>query len=394
MSGTRPWIAYVGPVGFPEGGAAARRILGNAKAIVAAGWDVTIVSGQPPGAEGAQFDVAPGIDCVRLNERDAEHLPKALRYTRYLTMGARSRDWIGQHAVPPAAIILYSGYSPYLLQFTGWAQRRGIPVIFDAVEWYTAPSALGFVTSPYHWNVELAMRALIPRCNGVIAISRALETYFSGRGVPCCRIPPLIDTGETPVRGPVSRTGPLRLVYAGQPGRKDLIDAIVTAVVEADAGRKRLHLDIVGVSERELLARPGLAALSGTIPDCITAHGVVPHAKAVHFVAEADFTIFLREINRVSTNGFSTKFVESLGLGTPVITNLTGDLSLHLQDGKTGFVCETPTAAALADVLRKALDRPESDLNKMRGHAREEAERAFDFHSRVATLRCFLDMFN
>ena len=49
MSTHRPWIAYVGPVAFPEGGAAARRILGNAKALVGAGHDVVIVSGQRHG---------------------------------------------------------------------------------------------------------------------------------------------------------------------------------------------------------------------------------------------------------------------------------------------------------------------------------------------------------
>ena len=92
MNAHRPWIAYVGPVAFPEGGAAARRILGNAKALVAAGYDVVIVSGQRPGEQGVIFDVAPGIRCVSTSERDAEHLPKTVRYARYVMMGARSRQ--------------------------------------------------------------------------------------------------------------------------------------------------------------------------------------------------------------------------------------------------------------------------------------------------------------
>ncbi|MBV7377952.1 glycosyltransferase [Maritimibacter sp. DP4N28-5] len=358
---------------------------------MAAGWDVTIVSGHRPGPEGAAFDVAHGISCVRLNERDAEHLPTALRYGRYLTMGARSRAWVSQQSTPPAAIILYSGYSPYLLQFTDWARRRGIPIIFDAVEWYTAPSAIGFATSPYLWNVELAMRVLIPRCDGVIAISSALERYYARRSLATCRIPPLIDVSETPEGAPGTCDGPLKLVYAGQPGRKDLIDAVIKAVVAVDGGCRRLHLDIVGMTPEDLKHRPALRQYANSLPDCIAAHGILPHSDAVEFVARADFTVFMREINRVSTNGFSTKFVESLSFGTPVITNFSGDLSHYLQHHETGLICASPSEEALAAVLQDALSIPSAALGQMRKAARAEAKRSFDYQSQVATLRCFID---
>lgn len=392
MPDIRRWIAYVGPVDFPEGGAAARRILGNARALVSAGYDVVIISGQRPAPGCEIFDVAPGIRCVSVNERDAEHLPKAVRYMRYALMGARSRRWLDSRTCLPAAVILYSGYSPYLMQFMGWARRRSVALLFDAVEWYASPTLPAFMISPYLWNTEFAMRVLIPQLDGVVAISRALECYYRARGVPVGRVPPLFDPVEIlpSVSEPVAGA-PLKLVYSGSPGRKDLIDMVIEAVIRRDAGTGCLRLEIVGLSEEELRSRAPLRKRDGVIPDCLVAHGRVSHARSMELVGRADFTVFLRHVDRVSTNGFPTKFVESLALGTPVITNITSDLAEHLHDGQTGLVCQEPTPSGLAVALDRALELDACVRNAMRQAARAEAERAFSYGAYVETLGGLID---
>lgn len=387
MSERRPWIAYVAPVAFPEGGAAARRMLGNAKALVAAGYDVVIVSGQWPGAEGADFELAPGIRCVSVNERDAEQLPNALRYVRYMTMGARSRRWMDAQSQRPHAVILYSGYAPYLLQLTGWARRRAVPLIFDAVEWYTAASFPRFLASPYLWQIEFAMRVLIPRVDGVIAISEALEQYYMHKNMRVLRVPPLFDPTEIVASAPATDPrGRLQLAYAGSPGRKDLIDLTIEAVLRLDRGQERIVLNIVGLSEDQLRARTPLHQRGGVIPDSLRAHGRVSHARSIEVVGQADFTVLLRQPNRVATHGFPTKFVESLALGTPVIANITSDLAGHLRDGETGLVCPTPTLDAIIAALERALDMHTNKLSAMRRAARTEAERAFRYQVHAAAL--------
>ena len=392
MSSPRPWIAYVGPVAFPEGGAAARRILGNAKALVVAGYDVVIVSGQRPGRWGADFEVASGIRCVSVNERDAEQLPKALRYMRYALMGSRSRRWLNAQLTMPEAVVLYSGYTPYLLQFTGWARRKRVALLFDAVEWYTASNFTLFMVSPYLWNTELAMRALIPCVNGIIAISRALERYYAERGVQVVRVPPLFDPADiTLSMPPLDAHGRVRLVYAGSPGRKDLLDIVIEAVITTDAGSGRFVLDIVGLNEDEMRTRGPMRSRGGVLPPCIRVHGNVSHVRAQAIVGEADFSVFLREVNRVSTCGFPTKFVESMAVGTPVITNLTSDLSDHLRDTETGLICEQPTCAALKNALIRSLEISESERRQMRIAARTEAERAFSFSHYVVALGSLID---
>ena len=392
MAEKRPWIAYVGPFAFPEGGAAARRILGNSKALAAAGYDVLIVSGQHSGHEDEIFDVAPGIRCICVNERNAEHLPKPLRFARYALMGAPSRRWLDTQSEPPTAVILYSGYSPYLLQFTGWARRRQVALLFDAVEWYSAANLPRFLVSPYLWNTEFAMRVLIPRLDGVVAISRALEGYYGAKGLPVARIPPLFDPADTaptmPTPDPRRR---LRLAYSGFPGRKDLVDIVIETVVRRDDGAGRILLEIAGLSENELRRRPPLRKRGGVIPECLRAHGRVDHALSTEIVGRADFTVFLRHKNRVSKNGFPTKFVESLTLGTPVIANISGDLADNLRDGETGLVCAKPTVQALCETLDRALSLDIDARCAMRDAARIEAERVFIYGAYAKTLGQLID---
>ncbi|MDP3378632.1 MAG: glycosyltransferase [Brevundimonas sp.] len=376
----RPFVVYVGPFAFPEGGAAARRILGNAQSLVASGYQVLVLSGQQA-PDDEVHSLGDGIFLASTSERNAEHLPNLLRLTRYVTMGAKSRDWLDRLEARPAAVILYSGYTPYILQLRGWCRRAGVPLIFDAVEWYTAASPLGFAASPYLWQTEIAMRWLIPRLDGVIAISRWLEDHYTRAGLPVVRVPPTLDVKATPV-GQGGDGDRLTLVYAGTPGRKDLLGVLLQAVATVDPNGERLRLDIYGPGPDDLKAY-GL----DDIPLSVTAHGSVAQATAMAGVARADFSVLLRRPDKVATAGFPTKFVESLAVGTPVIATLTSDLADHLVDGENGLICGDASPETVARVLERALAMTTKQKSALRKAARHTAETGFDYRRHTDGLR-------
>jgi glycosyltransferase involved in cell wall biosynthesis len=285
-------------------------------------------------------------------------------------------------------MILYSGYSPYLLQLTGWARRQDVPFLFDAVEWYAAASVGGFLASPYLWNTEIAMRMLIPRLDGVIAISRALECYYAERRMQVGRIPPLIDPDEIVQASPApDPRGRIRLAYCGSARTKDLLDIVIDAVIARDGKGGRFLLDIAGPSEADIRKCRPVRARGGELPDCLRVHGHVSHARSLEIVGNADFSVFLRHVTRVSRNGFPTKFVESLALGTPVIANLTSDLAEHLRDGETGLVCPSATRESLEVALDRAFELGAQKRAELRIGARSEAEREFAYGGHAATLK-------
>lgn len=421
MNHTKPiandWVAYVGPIDFPEGGAATRRVLGISQSLCDAGYRVTVVSGYLSAnrAEGESVAVEPGIESVQVNERSAEHLPKWLRFARYFMMGRRSRRWFEQQSEWPKAIIIYSGYSPYLLAFSRWAKKRGIKIIFDAVEWYAAESWLGFITSPYLMNTELSMRYLIPKTDGVICISRALQDYYDGKQVPTVRVPPTLsifpksttDIVYTPTVdniNPATGNGPIRLVYAGTPGKKDRLDKIATAVKqlnsqqnsdELNRRQRTLELHVVGMNEIEFINYMGLSPESGAwdqqtlITAGLVCHGQIAHAAVTALLQQTHYTIFIREINRVSTFGFPTKYVESIAFGCPVITNITSDLE-QFHHTTTGIVVPSTKVADIEASLMHAMSLSESQYCAQREQAYQVAIKYFDVAHYAKPLKQFI----
>lgn len=409
------WIAYVGPIDFPEGGAAARRVLGMSQSLVLAGYKVTVVSGYLASGrvEGEATIIQPGIESVQINERSAEHLPKLLKFVRYFTMGRRSRDWFEQQQDWPKAIVIYSGYSPYLLNFIAWAKRRGIKIIFDAVEWYAAESRLGFWMSPYLMNTEFAMRYLVPKADGVICISSALQHYYQAKKRPTVRIPPTLTFHETTstldqLNRPKLGSGPVKLFYAGSPGKKDRLDKIAIAVAQVNQPRgkqedlenlaipqREIELHIVGLNQLEFNAYMEQSPESqkwnamGGATAKIICHGRITHAEVSELLKQAHFTIFVREQNRVSEFGFPTKYVESLALGCPVITNLTSDLSLY-HSVDTGLLVSSSELNDIESALRSALALSDKRYKEMTDNAHRKGRSSFDVEIFQDALRKFI----
>lgn len=387
----RGWIAYVFPSTFPEGGAAARRVLGNAQSLLAAGWEVTVISAQLDTRLGVRQPLEPGLSLVSTGERDAENLPRALKRARYALMGRQTCQWIAAQACPPAAVVLYSGYSPYLMNLMPLCRRLKVPLVFDAVEWYAAPSRAGFLASPYLWNTEFALRVLIPRASGVIAISSWLANYYRGRGRPVVQIPPTLDTARVAPRlddGQGIAGGPIRLSYCGS-ASNDLLDLVIAALKTLDPDGQQFVLDVAGPSRAEVLELPSLRGGS-SLPPVVRLHGRLDHAESLALTRQADFSVFLRTVNRVSTAGFPTKFGESMAVGTPVITTLTSDLAAYLHDGENGLICPEASVPALITVLERIAQLSPAGRLALRQKARNTAEQCFDFRHYTARLGDFL----
>ena len=383
-NGERPWIAYVGPFHYPDGGAAARRVLGMAESFSLAGFDVVVASGagDSEDAEDALVPQAPGISYCLLPERMAEHWPRPLRRFRYAWMGARTVAWLASRPTPPAAVVLYSGYTPYLQRLLPWCRRNRVRLLFDAVEWYEPEHASGYLTSPYQWNIEWAMRRLIPMTDGVIAISRYLADYYRSRGLPVAIVPP---TTSAIAAGDWQPDGVLRLCYAGSPGsHKDDLGTVLRAVARLAESGASVRLDVAGPDPVHVAALLGVQSCAGLT--WLRAHGMLPHATVARLVGEADFTVLVREDRRQSNAGFPTKFVESFASGTPVIANLTSDLGQHLRDGETGLVCNSNDVDSLAATLRRALALDIVAKRRMRGACMVHALSFFHPQTYASTL--------
>ena len=385
----RETVLYLGPVDFPSGGAAARRILGISLAVMDAGYDVIIGSGQLRDPKlGKDFNYK-GIGVYSLSERNSEHLPTIFKHFSYIGMGAKTISWLEGLNFKPKAIFLYSGYSPYLLRLIPWCRDNNVPLIFDAVEWYQASHQRLGILSPYQLNIELAMRYLIPKVRNVISISSYLSNYYKNNSCNTILIPPLIDTNEYIPKDNVNNSRFIDLAYTGSPGKKDLLEVCLEGILKVDPTGTHFRFTIAGISKSELLKYSIFDKIK-TFPKNIVCKGVVSQSEAMAIVRDADFTLLLRKDERYANAGFPTKFVESFAVGTPVISNLTSDMGNYLKDKETGIVCEEANVPSLCKALLKVVSLSESEKVIMSNKARLVSESQFDIKNYTSIIDCFL----
>jgi glycosyltransferase involved in cell wall biosynthesis len=311
---------------------------------------------------------------------------------RHFSWGDKTIRWLDSLRPRPDAVLLFGGYVPYMARLVPWCRRNSTALLVDVVEWYQPSHQRGGVFGPFNLNTELALRWYYPKADGVVAISRFLQRHFEACGCRTIRIPPTLDVRATVPRLQSGKGETLTLVYAGVPGKKDLLGNVLEAVLRVDPAGRRVRLVVAGPRTESLLDLPQVKGrLRGRLPDHIQALGRVSHDVVTDLVRGADFVPLLRPPLRYAQAGFPTKVVESLAVGTPVICNLTSDLSEYVHDGKEGILCPDFTAEACSAALERALALSPTELTQMRRAARSAAERWFDFRSYTEELAAFMD---
>ena len=385
-------VAYVTPFGVRDGSASAQRIFGMARTFQQAGHQVVIGAGDHPGLRAAASGPDDASETHALGELPPADWRAPQKALRVLSWGGPTVRWLDRMQPQPDAIVVYGGSTPYMRRLIPWCRARAIPIVVDAVEWYESSHLPGGALGPFSLTNALAMRWYYPKARNVIAISRFLEHHYEERGCLVVRVPPTRDVGRTPVRLD-ERQGPLRLAYAGVPGRKDLIDRVVQGVIEINRGHPVPHVEftIAGPSADDVMSMPSLRATGfKALPPWLTAYGRISPPEVNALLRGADFMPLLRPRERYSAAGFPTKVTESLAAGTPIICNLTGDLADYLVDGHEALLCSDSSSASFADALERAVALPVAQRTAMRMHARRRAEASFDYHNYVGEVERFL----
>ncbi len=171
------------------------------------------------------------------------------------------------------------------------------------------------------------------------------------------------------------------LLYAGLPGRKDLLKEILVALASlAPAERGRIEFRLLGPTRQDLLRLLGRSSgLLDALGDTVKPLGRVPHNRVLAELHEASFAVLLRPDRRYANAGFPTKVPESLAAGAPILLNFTSDLADFLGDGTAVVEIRDGSAAEVEKALRRVLALSQDELQDLRRCARTKAEQHFDY---------------
>lgn len=377
---SRPWVAYVVAFPYPWGEAGSRRVHGICRSIVATGRDVLVIALPTPGTPyvaGSRLVIADSRSggCVRTISRKALPASALRRQWAHHVSGARDALDLIERVSPyrPSHVIVYGTLTTPLLQVLRWGRANGVSVLADIVERYSPRQFRGGALSPGYVLSTAGFELVAPQLDGVIAISRHIESYFVAHGVRTLRIPPTVDLSQIPRGEPSSDR--MTFGYFGSPGRKDLLAVVVEAFVRGRraSGRDDLRLIIGGDGTRAAASSRKGQGLEG-----VEFLGRIPQHEVSAVLGSLHATMLARPRARYAEAGYPTKVVESLSVGTPVLCNLTGDLGEVIREGETGWISSGPSINEMASAFSRAAGTSHEDLVRMRQSSRSTAEEWFD----------------
>lgn len=371
---------------YPEGDAGSVRQAVFAKMLRAEGYHVTVVGmGAPTG-----FEIVPGepADYISFRHENAGTWGRICNLAGYWLNLKRFLNRFGR------IDLLFVVNPPATAFFTArrYAKANGIPMLYDCVEWYSPEEfSMGKLSPSYYINNRYNTKWIDAPCS-VVAISSYLEKHFRGRGLRTVRIPAIMDVQAMQSRK-TTEENRVVFLYAGSPGKKDSLAQVVEAyTLLPETVRSATQLRLVGIDKSQLSGLCGVEESTfRLLGDRLQCLGRVSRHEVLRQLEQADFTVLLRPAGlRYAMAGFPTKVTESLACATPVILNLTSDLSMYIRDMENGLVVRDDTSASLAQAMERATRLQYGQRLAMQRQARKTAEECLDFRCFQAQLHSLL----
>ena len=338
---------YIGGFELPDKNAAAHRVLSNAKVIRDFGGQVVFA-----GVDKEQAWNKPILDTKGVHQGfttfSVPYPTNKKEWINYLTDIGSYIDII-EADTSINTIIFYNFPAVAMKKLLIYCHQKGIKCVADVTEWYSA-SGKGFAFFVIKGiDTWLRMHVYHKQMDGLIVISKYLADYYSKQN-NVIRIPPLIDLKEAKWNDLQEKknNGKINLVYAGSPAIKDRIDVLIQALKLV---KRPYHLDVVGITTEQYLTRGQEDEDFVMHNTNINFHGRLSHKDALNYVSSADYSCFFREDDRMTKAGFSTKFVEAITCGTPVLTNRTSNIDEFCMQGENAVLLNGITTKEIADAI-------------------------------------------
>lgn len=373
---------------FPTGVAMSSRMLNFGRLLRDAGWRVHVITGH---------HVNPDIEVGKIYDVEGitYHVTSNRKQSSFSTFfGEKSFTKAVDYylAVNKVDCVFTNGACEVYREISQICKKNGCPLIVEQCEWLDVSAyKLGKYDIRY-WKAKKYRNNGYASAAGIISISRLLNNYYESIGKKSIRVPTILDVHKTSFAKDVnSLDGRIHIIFAGSlGGTKELLKPIFDALLSQERYRNAIAFDLYGPSKDEVVENiGGNASLLSLLDSTVILHGRIPQDQVSEVLSQSDYLIFIRPERRSSNAGFPTKFAESMAVGTPVITNKTGDIGLYLRDGINGFMSQDSTWESVARCFDRILEVDRKSYVRLRDAARKTAEQYFDYHvymERVSTF--------
>lgn len=386
---------YTGPFRFPNGDAAASRVLNNIRILHTLGHQVDVLSfgGQYLAADKTTTGyLHDGIPYTITHDIDTHSWGERLR--RYFLPPKQAWQRIKSTLSHYDAVIVYNPNLALNSPLIRRCKRLGKKLIGDFTEWYAPTDFPGGKCSPIYWLSEWNMRVVQKRYRNIIPISHYLSDYYQQANRVI--LPPLIccddakwSTTLTDIPEEIAAFSGKKIIFAGVPGKKDLLSNLVQAALQVIKEGLSVQIIVVGVDNSQrahFFQDESFLSYSNHFVFL----GRKPQEQIPGYYHLADFSAIIREPNRKNSAGFPTKMAESMASGCPVLLNATSDLSDYVADGQNAILLSDYRVETIASRLRELVALSPDQIAQMKERARQVARKRFDYRQYTQEVAAFL----
>jgi len=352
------------------------RVRREARALAAAGLEVTVVSLKEPGQPASeQLD---GLEVIRLPIRRHRGQPLAVYLAEYLAFAsAASAAVVALHLRKRFDVVHVHSPPDFLVGAGLPAKLTGARLILDdhdlTPELY-ASRFRGRGGRAARFLTERAEQFSCALADRVITTTEAFKRLLMERGVPPGKILVLHNCPDPQIFKPRrsrKKKSDLVIIHHGtmlhRYGLDILLDAYARVLPEMPPSR----LEIFGTGDflphlRKMASGPPLAGK-------VTFHGEVPQEQVARALTSADLCVVPNRTDPIMELAFPTKLLEALHVGVPVIVSSTRLVAETFPSGGVRLVPpEDPQA--LADAILHLARNPEA-REALSAEGRKQAKR-------------------
>ena len=372
----RKTILYLGSLDLPDGNAAANRAWVIGKMLRDCGYEMVFI--------GAYRDFgiyAPILKTKRKIDDFTSYINPRRDFIVSVRSIVRVVEAIGRESLAAIIAVNYPAFPLNTLR--QYCMKNEIPLVADCTEWYAANQGNPFYRAFKWLDIQYRMRFVHRQIRHVICISRFLESYYKRHGCDVFYLPSIVDKHDPKwAVAPFERNDDTRrFVYAGTSIINDHLEYVLDAFYKIMQRGFVFEFHIFGMTKEYFLAHiSGYREKLNQLENNVLFHGKIPHTEVIQFIKASDFTVFIRERNRVTEAGFPTKFVESLACGIPPITTRTSDIADYLENEKNGLLIENCDPSAIEATLLHAVGMDKQQLDQMKEKSRLSEQIDYRYH--------------
>lgn len=352
---------------FPSGDAGAVRMEIFSKMLTDNGSTVTAIS---------RTEKNTSKENLNIYSTRGNSASKIVKLFEYFLFPKRAKAIIKANA-PYDAVYVYNVPIRLFVYLKKYCKKQNIPLVHDCVEWYSASEFKAGFFSLAYLEKDIINRFVIDKNVKVISISKYLEEYFTKKGITTVRIPILADmTDECEKK---LEKDSARIMYAGSPGKKDLIGNAVKAYFALSREeREKLKLLFIGTGKKQISELSGIGTNKLQEEKNIIILPRIPRDEVLEKFGGSDFIILPRNsAERYAKAGFPSKVVEALAHKTPILCNYSSDLADYLTDGENSVIAADHTPDAICAAYKRIIGLSLSEREKLQENAFSTAKKYF-----------------